>query len=193
MNTPAASTHDAIVQPFYLAFHGCPAGPAGLALWSQQAAAAGGMQYWIDVVDQGRASLADVSLAIPQGAQGSDLALATLRLEAATLFTALVEAIGGDYPAKGCQRLDSADALRRPKNRRSRGGGNPGFLALSIRWQTWVPACAGTTVTANLLCACYAYSDSAANALSRTCSTGPTPEILRYFGAPGRPDSAHLP
>lgn len=37
------------------------------------------------------------------------------------------------------------------------------------------------------------YSDSAANAASRTCSTGPTPEILRYFGAPGRPDLAHLP
>jgi hypothetical protein len=36
------------------------------------------------------------------------------------------------------------------------------------------------------------YSDSAAKAASRTCSTGPTPEILRYFGAPGRPDCAHL-
>jgi hypothetical protein len=36
------------------------------------------------------------------------------------------------------------------------------------------------------------YSDSAANAASRTCSTGPTPVILRYFGAPGRPDWAQL-
>jgi len=36
------------------------------------------------------------------------------------------------------------------------------------------------------------YSESAAKAASLTCSTGPTPEILRYFGAPGRPDWAHL-
>ncbi|WP_187271540.1 DUF4214 domain-containing protein [Massilia arenae] len=42
MNTSAASTHDAIVQSFYLAFYGRPADPAGLAFWSQQVEAAGG-------------------------------------------------------------------------------------------------------------------------------------------------------
>ncbi len=62
-------------------------------------------------------------------------------------------------------------------------------IRVLVTLQTWVPACAGTTGLLSVA----VYSDSAANALSRTCSTGPTPEILRYFGAPGKPDSAHLP
>src|SRR5471032_3182289 len=36
------------------------------------------------------------------------------------------------------------------------------------------------------------YCASAAKALSRICSTGPTPAMRRYFGAPGSPVSAQL-
>lgn len=56
-----------------------------------------GLRYWTDAVDQGHVSLAEVAIAILQGAQGSDRDLAGLRLEAASRFTAQVEPGPSDY------------------------------------------------------------------------------------------------
>lgn len=72
---------------------------------------ADGLAYWTDVVEQGGASLADVSIAILGGARGSDLTLSALRQKAVDDFTAQVEASGSEY--SGYASIEAARILVR--------------------------------------------------------------------------------
>lgn len=72
---------------------------------------ADGLAYWTDVVEQGDASLADVSIAILNGARGSDATLSALRQKAADDFTAQVEASGTEY--SGYASIEAARILVR--------------------------------------------------------------------------------
>lgn len=72
---------------------------------------ADGLAYWVDVVGKGHASLADVSVAILRGAQHADLALCTLRQQAADRFTALVDSTGASY--SGVVAVEAASLLLR--------------------------------------------------------------------------------
>ncbi len=72
---------------------------------------ADGLAYWTGVVEQGNASLADVSIAILNGARGSDATLSALRQKAADDFTAQVEASGTEY--SGYASIEAARILVR--------------------------------------------------------------------------------
>ncbi|MDY0978186.1 DUF4214 domain-containing protein [Massilia sp. CFBP9012] len=72
---------------------------------------ADGLAYWTDVVEQGNASLADVSIAILNGARGSDATLSALRQQAVDEFTAQVEATGSQYA--GYASIEAARILVR--------------------------------------------------------------------------------
>jgi hypothetical protein len=58
---------------------------------------ADGLNYWVDVISKGHASVADVAITIMNGARGSDLSLSTLRQQAADSFTTQVAASGSAY------------------------------------------------------------------------------------------------
>ncbi len=70
-----------------------------------------GVDYWADVVAQGKASLADVAIEILSGAQGTDKGLLDLRQQAVGAFTAEVEASGSDYA--GFSSIEAARVLVR--------------------------------------------------------------------------------
>jgi len=72
---------------------------------------ADGLAYWTGVVEQGNASLADVSMSILKGAIGSDATLSALRQQAADDFTAQVEASGTQY--SGYASIEAARILVR--------------------------------------------------------------------------------
>lgn len=72
---------------------------------------AAGLQYWTETVERGHVSLAQVASVIFQGAQGSDRALAELRLDAAARFTGRVEAGNSDYA--GYAALEAGRVLLR--------------------------------------------------------------------------------
>lgn len=72
---------------------------------------AAGLEYWMGVVEQGHASLADVSVAIMRGALGSDATLTALRQQAVDAFTAQVEAGGTEY--SGYAAVEAARILVR--------------------------------------------------------------------------------
>lgn len=68
-----------------------------------------GLNYWLDALDKGNATLADVAVQMLNGAQGSDANLSALRLQAAESFTASVAAGGIDY--NGSTAIEAAQAL----------------------------------------------------------------------------------
>lgn len=70
-----------------------------------------GLTYWTNVVAQGNASMADVSVAIMNGAQGIDKSLTALRQTAVDAFTAQVEASGSQY--SGYASVEAARILVR--------------------------------------------------------------------------------
>lgn len=70
-----------------------------------------GLAYWTSVVAQGNASMADVSVAIMNGAQGIDKSLTALRQTAVDAFTAQVEASGSQY--SGYASVEAARILVR--------------------------------------------------------------------------------
>lgn len=70
-----------------------------------------GLAFWTQAIEQGHATLADVSLSILHGAQGSDATLSAMRQKAADAFTAAVEASGGAYD--GYAAIDAARILVR--------------------------------------------------------------------------------
>lgn len=72
---------------------------------------AAGLKYWTGVVESGNASLADVSIAILKGAQGSDETLSSLRQKAADAFTAAVEDGSSQY--SGYASIEAARVLVR--------------------------------------------------------------------------------
>ena len=72
---------------------------------------ADGLAFWTNAIEQGHASLADVSMSILKGAQGSDASLSTLRQQAADAFTAQVEASGSEY--SGYASIEAARILVR--------------------------------------------------------------------------------
>jgi len=70
-----------------------------------------GLAYWRGAVEQGSASLADVSIAILKGARDTDASLSALRQKAADDFTAQVEASGSQY--SGYASIEAARILVR--------------------------------------------------------------------------------
>lgn len=72
---------------------------------------AAGLAFWTNAVEQGSATLAEVSLAILKGAQSSDLDLSTLRQKAADAFTAAVEDGSTEY--SGYASIEAARVLVR--------------------------------------------------------------------------------
>ena len=72
---------------------------------------AGGLDFWVDAVSKGHASVADVAISVLKGAQGSDQALTALRQRAADSFTAEVEASGSGYG--GIAAVEAARVLVR--------------------------------------------------------------------------------
>ncbi|WP_208279233.1 DUF4214 domain-containing protein [Massilia oculi] len=70
-----------------------------------------GVDYWADVVAQGKASLADVAIEILSGAQGTDKGLLDLRQQAVDAFTVQVEESGSDYA--GYSSIEAARVLVR--------------------------------------------------------------------------------
>jgi len=72
---------------------------------------ADGLAYWTGVVEQGNASLADISMAILKGARDTDASLSALRQKAADDFTAQVEASGSQY--SGYASIEAARILVR--------------------------------------------------------------------------------
>lgn len=72
---------------------------------------AAGLNYWVDVISKGHASVADVAITILNGARGSDLSLSSLRQQAADSFTSQVEASGSAY--SGVAAVEAARVLVR--------------------------------------------------------------------------------
>lgn len=72
---------------------------------------AAGLAYWTGAVESGNATLAEVSVAILNGAQGSDQTLSTLRQKAADAFTAAVESGATQY--SGYASIEAARVLVR--------------------------------------------------------------------------------
>lgn len=70
-----------------------------------------GLAYWTSTITSGNATLADVSIAILGGAQGSDKSLSTLRLQAADAFTKAVETNNSGY--SGYASIEAARMLVR--------------------------------------------------------------------------------
>ena len=70
-----------------------------------------GLAFWTNAIEQGNASLADVSVAILKGAQGTDATLSQLRQQAADAFSAEVQATGSDYA--GYASIEAARILVR--------------------------------------------------------------------------------
>ena len=70
-----------------------------------------GLSYWLDMVENGHASLAGVALDILKGAQGNDHVLADLRQQAMDSFTAQVETAGSGYA--GYASVEAARVLVR--------------------------------------------------------------------------------
>lgn len=70
-----------------------------------------GMAYWMNAINKGQASMADVALSILRGARGSDATLSQLRQQAADAFTAEVEASGTQYD--GYASIEAARVLVR--------------------------------------------------------------------------------
>ena len=56
-----------------------------------------GLEFWVDAINDGRATLADTAIAILQGARSTDLETVTARQRAADAFTAAVAADGTAY------------------------------------------------------------------------------------------------
>lgn len=72
---------------------------------------ADGLNYWVDVISKGHASVADVAITILNGARGSDLSLSSLRQQAADGFTTQVAASGSAY--NGVAAVEAARVLVR--------------------------------------------------------------------------------
>lgn len=72
---------------------------------------ADGLDYWVDVISKGHASVADVAITIMHGARGSDSDLSSLRQQAADSFTTQVEASGSAYD--GVAAVEAARVLVR--------------------------------------------------------------------------------
>ena len=72
---------------------------------------AAGLAFWTNAIEQGHASLADVSISILKGAQGSDATLSALRQQAADAFTAQVALEGSQY--SGYASVEAARILVR--------------------------------------------------------------------------------
>ncbi|MEH6437194.1 DUF4214 domain-containing protein [Massilia sp. DD77] len=72
---------------------------------------ADGLDFWVNVVSKGHASVADVAISVLKGAQGSDQALTSLRQKAADSFTAEVAAAGSGYG--GIAAVEAARVLVR--------------------------------------------------------------------------------
>ena len=72
---------------------------------------ADGLAFWTNVIEAGHASLADISVSILKGAQGTDAALSTLRQQAADAFTAQVAQDGTEY--SGYAAVEAARILVR--------------------------------------------------------------------------------
>jgi hypothetical protein len=72
---------------------------------------AAGLAFWTDAVEQGNATLAEVSLAILKGAQGSDDTMSTMRQKAADAFTIAVE--DGSTQYSGFASIEAARVLVR--------------------------------------------------------------------------------
>ncbi|MBQ5947796.1 DUF4214 domain-containing protein [Massilia sp. ST3] len=70
-----------------------------------------GLEFWVDAVSKGHASVADVAISVLKGAQGSDQALTSLRQKAADSFTAEVAATGSGYG--GIAAVEAARVLVR--------------------------------------------------------------------------------
>jgi hypothetical protein len=70
-----------------------------------------GLAFWSNAVQQGHASVADVAIAIMNGAQGVDKVLTALRQTAVEAFTAQVEASGTQY--SGYASVEAARILVR--------------------------------------------------------------------------------
>jgi len=70
-----------------------------------------GMAYWMNAINKGQASMADVALSILRGARGSDATLSQLRQQAADAFTAEVVASGAQYD--GYASIEAARVLVR--------------------------------------------------------------------------------
>lgn len=89
-----------------------------------------GLTYWTDVVENGDASMADVSLAILQGVQESDKGVAALHLRAAERFTAQVEASGSAYA--GDAAIEAARVLLRAVTAETGNGDIDGLVASTV-------------------------------------------------------------
>lgn len=70
-----------------------------------------GLSYWLDVIGQGHASIADVAISIQRGVQGADADLSALRQKAADDFTARVAETGSAY--EGYAAIEAARVLVR--------------------------------------------------------------------------------
>ncbi|QJD99293.1 DUF4214 domain-containing protein [Massilia forsythiae] len=72
---------------------------------------AAGVAYWLDVMNNGKTSLANVAIAIMNGAQGSDGQLVELRKQAMDSFTTQVQSSGSSY--SGYAAVEAARVLVR--------------------------------------------------------------------------------
>lgn len=72
---------------------------------------ADGLNYWVEVIGKGQASVADVAFTILNGARGADLSLSSLRQQAADSFTTQVQASGSAY--SGVAAVEAARVLVR--------------------------------------------------------------------------------
>ena len=70
-----------------------------------------GLDFWTNAIEQGHATLADVSISILQGAQSGDASLAALRQQAVEAFTARVASEGSEY--SGYASIEAARILVR--------------------------------------------------------------------------------
>lgn len=68
-----------------------------------------GLDFWLNAIRKGHATIDDVALKIIQGAQGADKTLSTLRQQAADGFNAVLAASGGGYD--GAAATDVGRAL----------------------------------------------------------------------------------
>ena len=117
---------------------------------------AAGLAYWLDVLENGHATMANVAIEILKGAQGTDHTLADLRQQAMDSFTAQVKASGTDYT--GYASVEAARVLVRAVTLETGGADIDALVKAAVSFAdtaTKTPAVVAAIATGSTLLAMY--------------------------------------
>jgi len=117
---------------------------------------AAGLAYWLDAIENGHATMANVAIEILKGAQGTDHTLADLRQQAMDSFTAQVKASGTEYT--GYASVEAARVLVRAVTLETSGADLDALVKAAVSFAdtaTKTPAVVNAIATGSTLLAMY--------------------------------------